>query len=351
MTGLIIGSVAALVTFGIGWAVYQLALNDIFFTFVKEGTAKAVVVNGQFREMLMSLEGHRFQGAGSDWKSADDWSVVEDSSCRPGRFGGLRWVGIYPFARVHLYKFSWASVTRGDNGADKISAHNDETLENIYLKRDVYAFPLKGVELVGGIPVDLVILLDLHVVNPFKALFRVERWLEATQNITGAEIRTEIGTISYEDLVADREGANERVRGILRGVQHSNSTEILNDFGIKILKIHIHSFDPSNEAIREITLRRITAEKEGEAEVAKATKDAEAARLRASGQADAFRKITETVLSFGKPGVELERLRTLREAKANITVVTPGLGVTPFVNAGGAGTSSRRNQEPDGGDQ
>jgi hypothetical protein len=85
--------------FGIIVLINFLAKNNIFFTFVQEGTAKIILKFGKFHRVIMTYEGY---GLDREWtvrkKTEAHKSQGEKGNVKlrrePLRFGGLRWVRI-----------------------------------------------------------------------------------------------------------------------------------------------------------------------------------------------------------------------------------------------------------------
>lgn len=332
----IIIAIAALPTL-----IYLLAKNDIFFTIVKEGTAKIVTYNEQFHRVIMSNKGCRFKG-GSGANAWDIEEAPEGEEPDEGILGGLRFVGMWPFFKVHKYKFTWTSLENGE-----LKSHKDELLGHIFVKYDVYVISLDKVELRGNIPVDFKILFTARIKNPFKALFRVERWLESTQNRISAELRRELGGLSVEELVA-WEGESEKIKKILENLSALKDSFVRDTCGIEPDKkdpIDIHSFDVDPAWI-EITRKKIEAEEEAKATKIRAEAEKEKRLKEGEGRAGAIRSVNDSVLAYGDNGLTLRTLEAIENAGANVTLVSPDAHILPMVDVAGSRKKHQSEEKP-----
>lgn len=231
---------------------FGLAPRNIFFTFVKEGTAKIVVRGDKFQKVLIQWEGYALD---------EDWNVVERAA-RGRFFGGMRLYGFWPFDQIYTYNFQWTGVA--ENG--EIQAHPKKRIDYVLLKDDVYWAKIEKAEDNELLPLDVEVLLTQRVVNPRKALFAIQNWLETIINRTKPAVRDSITLSTYRKLIAEEEAIGEGVynrlekRDILKG-------EFLDRYGVEIRRIEIKSINPEKK-FREATLKKWLGEREAEARVA-----------------------------------------------------------------------------------
>jgi len=291
--------------------IYLLALHDLFFTFVEEGKAKAVVINDKFHRLVMAYEGHTFRGLlPEDGKHRDKdghkWDVVEGESKQtvlkyifnkllyPVFGGGLEWVGIPPFAQVYEYKFRWTTLiqqTVADEGGMErtiMLPHTRTDPSKIALIQDfVYVASVIGAETKAPeerLPVDVVVLVTIRGINPYKMLFEAKDWLEVVLAQTEARTRKFIGSNSYDTLLSlsEKEGQEfKRVNLIdelgLRGGE--NDLDFENKYGIKLQNVQLHSValcgDLKKEHLEATTMKYV-AERKAEAVIVQATAEKKA---------------------------------------------------------------------------
>lgn len=174
------------------WLVYfRLAPNNLFWTLVEEGTSKAVMKGGQADKGLIQWKDHALD---------DDWNVVVGG----GRhlFGGLRFYGIWPFKYIDTYGLRWTSVQ--ENGE---AVQHQELLDSVLLKEKIYAMRLAGAEDANRVPLNLDIFVTLKVINPYKARFIAEDYLELVLNRTGPLFREYVGGYTWEVLITLKQKA------------------------------------------------------------------------------------------------------------------------------------------------
>ena len=169
---------------------------------------------------------------------------------------GIHWIGIWPFAQIHTYKFAWTSLedqvdqTTGIHKNLKFTS-DDELLTHILVQQDTYVSRLDGAECKDNIPLDVVYLITGEVVNPYKALFRVERWLEATQNLVGASLRHWVGERSYEKIRADATSTGSEAELTDDLDVKKVQALILEKYGFNIVSIKLYSVAPGSEMAKE----------------------------------------------------------------------------------------------------
>jgi len=256
--------------------VFWLASKNIFFTFVKEGTAKNVMKAGEFNRTLM-----RWRGYGLD----NDWNVVNQSKGRFvwGRiFGGLYFYGLSPFYKIDTYYFQWTGVK--ENG--ELQPHPKEKLDYIILKDDVYWAKIENAEDSKLLNLTVEIFFTIRVVNPHKARFNVQNWLETVINRSKPAVRDAITTADYENLIKKTDAIGTIVYQRIR--ERGLFAEFKERYGIEIRKIETRKIDPPPE-YRGITLREYIATQEKK----KITIEAEAQAIRLASIAKGAGKALE----------------------------------------------------------
>lgn len=248
----------------LGWVLFSVlvyywwAPNNLFFTFVKEGTAKIIVKAGRFQKALIQLGGMTLDNG---------WNVVPDGTVVAGRvfqgkrhlLGGLRFYGFWPLFDVYIYKFQWAGVT----GEGEIQKHPPEILDYILLKEDVYWAKVESAEDKELLPLDLELLLTIRIANPYKALFRIENWLEAVINRIEPRVRDLITQNPYEVLISDMKAIEDRLLEFSVALREKEFSE---RYGVDLRQIEVRGINPPAE-YREATLKKYLAERQKEATV------------------------------------------------------------------------------------
>lgn len=239
------------------------APNNLFFTFVPEGRAKAVVRGDKFDKILMEWRGHKLD---------DDGNVVELEEGEKEKkrfFGGLRRYGLWPIQDIYVYPFQWTGVQ--ENG--KPDRHPEEWLDFILLKDDIYWTAVESAEDKDLLPLNLELLLTIRVENPYKALFVVQNWLEAILNRLKPLARDRVTQSDYKELIVAKEAIGE---GLFEASETLRAEEFSKRYGIKVRKIEVQDINPPDE-IRKETLAKFSAERQRERILVEA--DAEAQRI------------------------------------------------------------------------
>lgn len=301
---------------------YLLALNNIFFAFVREGTAKAIRKFGEFQRIILSYKGYVLD---EEWDVKSVGKVGEvkagDIALRPKGFhiGGLYWVGIPFIHDVHRYRFRWTSFAQKEEGgklAQETVTHYEE-IDYVLLQDDIYYTFIREAEAKGMVPVDLELLLTIRVVNPYKALFRVQEWLEMTQNLLMPALREFAGTRTYEELVKVR-SQTEREQDIILALGGVGSY-IEKDYGVRVKHARLKDVNPSGERAK---VYEEAATKEWQAQ-----KEAERIKVLADAEAGRVAKEFGAVKDLGPDGLfirTLEALETAGGGPSNVVVFPLG---------------------------
>lgn len=326
-----------------------LAERNLFWTLVEEGTAKAIMRNGRFTFCVMSYNGYRFAADAPEppLDEVEKWAVVPfpPSAAATSRrylplLKNIRWIGLPPFSDAHGYRFSWTSLEEreDDSGLKKNFHFKELPIDYILLQEDVYVSKIEEVECKDNIPLDSVILVGGYIINPYKALFRVERWLEASLNLVGAKMRDFFGERTYAQLrqLAQPQGGDMPAE--FATYFNQVIAEILKDWGFKITFIRIHSIDPGSELAADFiraTTQLYVAEQKALADEA----EGRGLAARDRQQLEAVSKIPG--------GIDMFKYKQIAESKLT-TYVEGGAGVMPSIPLGGGNPPPPppNNQQP-----
>jgi len=272
------------------------APNNLFWTFVPEGRAKIIVRGDAFKKVLIQWQGHKLIEQAAPDGSADKGDVIE-SPAKKTLFGGLRIYGCWPFDDVFVYNFSWTNLT--ESGEPK--THVKETLDYILLKDDVYLVEVKEAEDRAMLPLDVQIILTIRILNPYKALFQIQNWLEAVKNRIEPAIRDCVTKDTFENWIAEPKDLGQRIFVNLKK-KNGIVTELRTRYGVDLRALGVRDVNPSGD-FRGITVKKVTAEKERERILVEA--DAEKQRIE---------MVYRQVQQFGKIGELVRVLEALEKA-------------------------------------
>ena len=255
-----------------------LAPKNIFWTLVEEGTVKIVVFGEGFFKALIQWKGRTFDNNKTcnvveeeKWyKDGDLLDVVEIENEAAGAvrvqttppsepelvlgaektrkdkhwldIGGARYYGFWPFKKIYEYKFRWTSVR--ENGE---FVRHEEVLDKISLKDFIYGAELDAAETKDNIPVDILFVIGLRIVNPQKALFNVQDWLEKVINTIKALLREYISRTDYQEALSSVKNIGEIIEGELEEAEIME--RFRDEYGVELIpdEIKIKDFSPPEE--------------------------------------------------------------------------------------------------------
>ena len=149
--------------------------------------------------------------------------------------------------------------------------------------------------------------LFFRVVHPTKAVVEVQDFLYATSQLAQTTLRSVLGQVELDDLLAERERLNMQLQEIL-----DKSTD---PWGIKVTMVEVKHVDLPPEMQRAIA-KQAEAEREKRAKV-----------IHAEGEYLASEKLSAAAAIVGKHplGVQLRYLQTLVEiaTEKNSTIIFP----------------------------
>ena len=149
--------------------------------------------------------------------------------------------------------------------------------------------------------------LYFQVLDPNKAIISVANYYEATSQIAQTTLRSVLGQVELDDLLADREKINAQLQHII-----DDQTE---PWGIKVSVVEVKNVDLPPEMIRAIA-RQAEAERERRSKV-----------IHAEGEYQAAQKLADAakVIGTAPHAMNLRFLQTLVEVSAenNSTLIFP----------------------------
>src|SRR3989338_8369465 len=292
--------------------VWALAINDYFVTLVPAMRVKAIMLNEDLCKMLMSYTSKIFafedplnyvsvsqeiEGEPDDeklWRKQktrlgeiafarkqfglkgvkeinDPYDIVRDMRSEemkekniflPKFLRNIRWVGIPPFYNIYSYRFRWASFEQRYNEKTRTLVTKPITIEKmlryVTLKDDVYNMTVESAETQEVIPLNVEIAITANIINPRKALFQIEKWLEVVVNQVGAKIRKFVGTQGYFELVQAKFEEKNLLGNDLkeeRLLSDKNLEFIISSirsiYGVNIKRVQIKELNPATKEAEE----------------------------------------------------------------------------------------------------
>lgn len=305
---------------------FVLAPKNLWWTFTKESTAKFVVRADQFEKAIMRWEGHSFD---LEKKGVEKWNVIEiePEKEKKRRFGGLEYYGPWPLLDILIYKFTWISI-----GEKEEIKRKTKWIDYILLRDDVYWAKVDRCEDANLFPLELELLLTIRIINPYKAIFNIQKWLETVINRLKPFIRQYITGDEYEQWIKKKQKLGIELRNFCnKDLQDEDGNPIKDEdgnpikavlsefrasYGVDLRKIEVKAINPP-EGYRERTIAPYLAKLAKK----KTVIDAEA-------EAKRIEKVFGTIESFGDLGKLIRTLEAVEKSPlaASLTVqAVPGL--------------------------
>ncbi len=163
----------------------------------------------------------------------------------------------------------------------------------------------------------------LKVMDPYRACYGIEDYVQASTNLAQTTMRSEIGKLSLDQTFSERDSLNENV---VKGIDSAS-----NPWGIKVLRYEIKDITPSNTMITTLE-QQMEAEREKRAEItlAEAQKQATINASSAERQEKINLSEGERVLRINESEGKAQEIQLIAEATAyGVTVIaqaiaTPG---------------------------
>lgn len=182
-----------------------------------------------------------------------------------------------------------------------------DRMRRISLRTIVSDVPPQDVITKDNVSVKVNAVLNFRVMDPNKAVVEVENYLYATGQLAQTTLRSVLGQVELDDLLAEREKINKKLQEILDA--HTDP------WGIKVALVEVKHVDLPTEMQRAMA-RQAEAERERRAKV-----------INAEGEFQASTKLAEaaTVIGDHPMALQLRYLQTLSEVASenNSTTIFP----------------------------
>jgi len=182
-----------------------------------------------------------------------------------------------------------------------------DKMERVSLRTIVLDVPPQDVITLDNVSVKVNAVLYFRVMNPTKAIVEVENFMYATSQLAQTTLRSVLGQVELDTLLAERDRLNSELQDILD--QHTDP------WGIKVSMVEVKHVDLPQDMVRAIA-RQAEAEREKRAKI-----------IHAEGEYQASRQLHEAaaVLAAEPVAVQLRYFQTLTEVASDksSTIVFP----------------------------
>jgi regulator of protease activity HflC (stomatin/prohibitin superfamily) len=182
-----------------------------------------------------------------------------------------------------------------------------ETMVRISLRTVVLDVPPQDVITRDNVSVKVNAVVYFHVMDPSKAVVKVENYLYATSQLSQTTLRSILGQATLDELLSSRDKLNENLQEILD--KHTDP------WGIKVTMVELKAVDLPIEMQRAMA-KQAEAEREKRAKI-----------IHASGEFEASKQLSEAAAIIGREPatLQLRYLQTLTEiaTEKNSTIIFP----------------------------
>jgi len=330
------------------YLIKEMAKRDFFFTVVEEGTAKAIVGSGGgFQKVVYQYEGYiindptNLQNYNNEY---DDWEVLREKDKTEDKadwfieklgLKGVKWIGLPGLHKVYRYKFRWNSLRQYktpkviDAGGGIYYEPHEEVLDYVLLQPDVYYVRVENAEDIGMVPLNLDIILRIRVSNPYKALFRVQEWLEMVWGKYLTAIRLYVAHQSWEEL-------NRRLDEKSQEMQDRMKKEedfIHKEYGVRVEEFRFIRISPAGtraSMYEEAATKQFMAEKEAQRILTLADAEAKKILTVTEAEKERIRRIYNQIKEFGGFGEKIRAFEALEKAANKGTVIVSAPELAAF---------------------
>src|SRR5450631_1048859 len=182
-----------------------------------------------------------------------------------------------------------------------------DRLIRVTLRTVVFEVPAQDVITRDNVTVKVSAVVYFRVIEPQKAIVEVEDYLYATSQLSQTTLRSVLGQVDLDELLANREKINKELQEILD--RHTGP------WGVKVANVEVKNIDLPQEMQRAIA-KQAEAERERRAKI-----------IHAEGELQASEKLAQAaqVLATEPMSLQLRFLQTLTEisAEKNSTTIFP----------------------------
>jgi regulator of protease activity HflC (stomatin/prohibitin superfamily) len=182
-----------------------------------------------------------------------------------------------------------------------------DRLVRVSLRTVAFDVPPQDVITLDNITVKVSAVIYFRVLAPEKAICEVENYLYATSQLSQTTLRSVLGQVELDELLAQRDKINMQLQEILD--RHAGP------WGVKIANVEVKNIDLPQEMLRAIA-KQAEAERERRAKV-----------IHADGEFQASVKLAQAaeILATEPTSLQLRYLQTLTEVatEKNSTIIFP----------------------------
>ena len=182
-----------------------------------------------------------------------------------------------------------------------------DQIVRISLRQEAMEVPPQDVITRDNVTLKVNAVITLRVVDPTKAVIQVANYIYQTSQFAQTTLRSVLGEVELDDVLAHREQLNLRIQTIIDG--HTSP------FGVKVVSVEVKQVDLPESMLRAMA-KQAEAERERRAKI-----------IHAEGEFNAAQKLVDaaTLMATQPMTLQLRYLQTLTEigVEKNTTIVFP----------------------------
>jgi regulator of protease activity HflC (stomatin/prohibitin superfamily) len=210
------------------------------------------------------------------------------------------------YERAVIFRLGRTSATPKGPGVIFVFAPIDKFVR-ISLRQDVMEVPAQDIITRDNVTLKVNAVITLRVIDPNKAVVEVTNYIYQTSQFAQTTLRSVLGEVELDQLLAHRDALNSRIQTIIDG--HTAP------FGVKVVSVEVKQVDLPESMLRAMA-KQAEAERERRAKV-----------IHAEGEFNAAGKLVEAaaLLATQPMTLQLRYLQTLTEigVEKNTTIVFP----------------------------
>src|SRR5438270_8394710 len=236
-------------------------------------------------------------------------------------FGGILFIGLIIFGVIYLFSvinilreyeraviFRLGKLYPNPKGPGVILVFRPfDKMVRVSLRQEAMEVPAQDIITRDNVTLKVNAVITLRVIDPNRAVVQVSNYLYQTSLFAQTTLRSVIGEVELDELLAHRDKLNTRIQSILDG--HTDP------WGVKVTHVEVKQVDLPESMLRAMA-KQAEAEREKRAKI-----------IHAEGEFAAAQRLTEAagVLAQQPTTMQLRYLQTLTEigVEKNTTVIFP----------------------------
>jgi regulator of protease activity HflC (stomatin/prohibitin superfamily) len=182
-----------------------------------------------------------------------------------------------------------------------------DQIVRISLRQEAMEVPPQDIITRDNVTLKVNAVITLRVVDPTKAVIEVTNYIYQTSQFAQTTLRSVLGEVDLDELLAHRDRLNQRIQTIIDG--HTSP------FGVKVVSVEVKQVDMPENMLRAMA-KQAEAERERRAKI-----------IHAEGEFNAAAKLVEAaaLMATQPMTLQLRYLQTLTEigVEKNTTIVFP----------------------------